>query len=161
MAYEIERKFLVASDSWREQVYQTLNIKQAYFCNTDKASLRVRISDQNGFISSKTMTQAIRRHEFEYEIPLHDAEFMISYMCMGSPIIKQRHLVRVADHVWEVDEFHGDNEGLIVAEIEIEHEDEDFVRPDWLGREVSAERKYVNVSLVSNPYKNWTTKRNP
>ena len=157
MAYEIERKFLVESDSWRTQVYKTLSIKQAYFCNTDKASLRVRISDQSGFISSKTMTQEIRRHEFEYEIPLHDAEFMLNYMCMGSPIIKLRHLVKVDEHVWEIDEFQGDNEGLIVAEIEIEHEDESFTRPDWAGSEVSADRKYINVSLVSNPYKNWAT----
>ncbi len=156
MAYEIERKFLLSSEQWRDLVYKTLSIKQAYFCNTDKASLRVRISDQSGFISSKTMTQAIRRHEFEYEIPLHDAEFMINYMCQGSPIIKHRHLVKVDGHVWEIDEFHGDNEGLLVAEIELEHEQESFTRPDWLGREVSDDRRYINVSLVNKPFKSWS-----
>ncbi len=157
MAYEIERKFLLSSDRWRRQVDQTLSIKQAYFCNTDKASLRVRIANERAFISSKTMTQAIRRHEFEYEIPLNDAEFMLRYMCMGSPIIKFRHLVRHGSHVWEIDEFQGDNDGLIVAEIELAHEDETFDRPSWLGREVSRDSRYFNMSLVETPWKNWTT----
>lgn len=157
MAYEIERKFLVTSDAWRQQIGKTLEIKQAYFCNTEKASLRIRISDQTGYISSKSMTQQIRRHEFEYEVPLHDAEFMLEYMCMGSPIVKNRHLVKVDQHIWEVDEFLEDNEGLIVAEIELGHEDEAFTKPEWAGEEVSADRKYINMSLVTNPYKLWTT----
>ena len=157
MAYEIERKFLVISDHWRSHIYKTLDIKQAYFCNTEKASLRVRISNQTGFISSKSMTRDIRRHEFEYEIPLHDAEFMLSYMCMGSPVIKKRHLVKVDQHVWEVDEFLGDNEGLIVAEIELGHEDEAFEKPEWAGQEVSSDPKYINISLVSHPFKTWIT----
>jgi adenylate cyclase len=157
MAYEIERKFLLNSDAWREQVTQTLEIKQAYFCNTEKASLRVRVSDQNGYLSSKTMTREIRRHEFEYAIPLHDAEFMIENMCMGSPIIKQRHLVKIDRHLWEIDEFEGDNQGLIVAEIELAYEDEPYTRPEWLGQEVSADGRYMNMSLVLNPFKLWTT----
>ena len=157
MAYEIERKFLVTSDTWRQQIDRTLEIKQAYFCNTEKASLRVRISDQTGFFSSKSMTQQIRRHEFEYEVPLNDAEFMLEYMCMGSLIIKKRHLVTVDRHVWEVDEFLGDNEGLIVAEIELEYEEEAFTKPQWAGNEVSNEKRYINLSLVTNPFKTWTT----
>ncbi len=157
MAYEIERKFLVTSESWRDQVYKTLQIKQAYFCNTEKASLRVRVSNESGFISSKSMTMDIRRHEFEYEIPLHDAEFMLKYMCMGRPVIKKRHLVKIDQHVWEVDEFLEDNEGLIVAEIELGHEKEAFIKPDWAGQEVSNDPRYINLSLVSNPYKTWTT----
>ena len=136
---------------------QTLSIKQAYFCNTDKASLRVRVSDQNGYLSSKTMTRKIRRHEFEYAIPLADAEFMIMHMCQGSPIIKQRHLVKMNQQLWEIDEFEGDNSGLIVAEIELAHEDEPFSRPDWLGQEVSDDVRYMNMSLVLNPFKLWTT----
>ena len=157
MAYEIERKFLLTSDAWRQQIDRTLEIKQAYFCNTEKASLRIRISDQTGFISSKSMTQQIRRHEFEYEVPLQDAEFMLEYMCMGSPIIKKRHLVKVDQHVWEVDEFLADNEGLIVAEIELGYEDEPFTKPEWVGEEVSSEKKYTNMTLVTNPFKKWTT----
>lgn len=157
MAYEIERKFLVTSAAWRQQIYQTLDIKQAYFCNTEKASLRIRVSNQSGFISSKSMTRNIRRHEFEYKIPLHDAEFMLEYMCEGCPVIKKRHLIKVDQHVWEVDEFLFDNEGLIVAEIELGHENESFSKPDWVGEEVSNDPKYFNISLVSHPYKNWTT----
>lgn len=157
MAYEIERKFLVTSAAWRTRIERTLEIKQAYFCNTDKASLRIRISDQTGFFSSKSMTEGIRRHEFEYEIPLHDAEFMLHYMCQGSSIIKSRHLVKVDQHVWEIDEFHGDNEGLIVAEVELGHESEVFSKPQWAGQEVSDNARYFNMSLIDNPYKNWTT----
>lgn len=157
MAYEIERKFLITSVSWRSQIDRTLEIKQAYLCNTEKASLRIRISDQSGFFSSKSMSGGIRRHEFEYEIPLNDAEFMLNYMCLGSPVIKSRHLVKVDKHVWEIDEFHGDNEGLIVAEIELGHETEIFSKPDWAGQEVSDDARYYNMSLVNQPYKNWTT----
>jgi adenylate cyclase len=156
VAYEIERKFLVKSDIWRAQIFQSKRIKQAYFCNTEKASLRVRISDESAYLSSKTMTYQIRRHEFEYEIPLHDAEFMIEHMCMGSPIIKFRHLVKVDEHTWEIDEFSGDNRGLIVAEIELQSESEVFTRPHWLGHEVSHEGRYMNMSLVNMPFKNWT-----
>ncbi len=157
MAYEIERKFLLASDNWRSAVYKTLHIKQAYLCNTDKASLRVRTSNEKAYISSKTMTRDIRRHEFEYPIPLHDAEFMIEFMCQGSAIIKSRHLIKVGQHVWEIDEFFGDNRGLIVAEIELTHENEDFLRPEWLGDEVSSDVRYFNMMLVNNPFNKWTT----
>jgi adenylate cyclase len=157
MAYEIERKFLTVSTAWRDQVERTLCIQQAYLANTDKASLRVRVSDQTGFISSKSMTRDIRRHEFEYSIPLHDAEFMIRYMCQGSPIIKQRHLVPVGKHLWEVDEFAGANQGLIVAEIELASETEAFEHPDWIGQEVSSDPRYFNMALVDQPYCNWTT----
>ncbi len=155
MAYEIERKFLLKSDSWRSQVYKTIPMKQAYFCNTEKASLRVRVTDDKAYLSSKTMTFAIRRHEFEYEIPVADAEFMVQYMCNGSAVIKNRHLVKVDQHVWEIDEFEGDNLGLIVAEVELQHETEPFTKPVWLGKEVSDDRRYINVSLVSNPYLSW------
>lgn len=155
MAYEIERKFLLASSEWRKHISRTKQLKQAYFCNTDKASLRVRISDDTAYLSSKTITFEIKRHEFEYEIPVHDAEFMIDHMCAGSAIIKKRHIVEVGQHTWEIDEFEGDNAGLIVAEVELQHEDERFESPKWLGREVSQEGHYMNLSLVNNPYKNW------
>ena len=157
MAYEIERKFLLSSDAWRTQVTRTLNIQQAYLANTDKASLRVRISGDKGYISSKSMTRDIRRHEFEYEIPLQDAEFMIRFMCQGNPILKHRHLVPVDDHTWEIDEFYGSNSGLVVAEIELAHEDEIFTRPAWLGEEVSSQKQYFNMELVHTPFCSWTT----
>ena len=157
MAYEIERKFLTCSDHWRQQSHHCIRIKQAYLANTDKASLRVRITDDAAYLSSKSMTRDIRRHEFEYEIPLPDAEFMLMHMSQGSPIIKTRHLVFVGDHLWEIDEFHGDNDGLIVAEVELKQETEEFVRPDWLGQEVSSDERYFNMNLVKYSYKNWTT----
>lgn len=157
MAYEIERKFLVNSDDWRSQVRNTLPIQQAYLSNTDKASIRIRSAGDRAFISTKTMTRDIRRHEFEYEIPLHDAEFMLQHMCQGIAIIKTRHLVDVGDHVWEIDEFHAENQGLIVAEIELNHEDQPFLRPSWLGDEVSSDVRYFNMALVSHPYTRWTT----
>jgi len=155
MAFEIERKFLLISDAWRKEVFVTRQIKQAYFFNTDKASLRVRISNKQAFLSAKTITREIRRHEFEYEIPLEDAEFMIKHMCHGSSVIKQRHLVEVDQHVWEIDEFSGDNEGLIVAEVELEHESQFFTKPPWAGKEVSDDIRYLNMSLVSNPFCCW------
>ncbi len=157
MAYEIERKFLLKNDSWRAHVQRSIGIQQAYICNTNKASIRVRIADQKAFFSSKTMTKDIRRHEFEYEIPLHDAEFMILNMCQDHSIIKTRHLVQVENHVWEIDEFHGENSGLIVAEIELDDEKETFHAPTWLGSEVSNEARYYNMSLLTIPYNQWTT----
>lgn len=157
MAYEIERKFLVSTESWRKQVSRTINISQAYFCNTDKASLRIRITDDAAYMSVKSMTLDIRRHEFEYPVPVHDAEFMINYLCQGSVLVKQRHLVQVGGQTWEIDEFQGDNAGLIVAEIELEHEQQPFHEPDWLGQEVSGDTRFFNMNLVKHPYKSWTT----
>ena len=157
MAFEIERKFLVTSDNWRDEVYKIIEIKQAYFCNTAKASLRIRVTDQDAFISSKSMSRSITRHEFEYAIPKHDAEFMLENMCEGSAVIKTRRLVKYGAHIWEIDEFHGDNDGLVVAEIELDYEDEAFEKPLWLGQEVSDDIRYLNISLVNHPFKNWTT----
>jgi adenylate cyclase len=157
VAFEIERKFLTISDAWRDQVRQTLSIRQAYLANTGKASVRVRISDDQGYICSKSMTVDIRRHEFEYPIPVADADFMIEHMCQGSAIIKQRHLAKVGDHLWEIDEFAGDNQGLIVAEIELAHETDSFQHPSWLGAEVSHDPRYFNMALVEHPFRDWTT----
>ncbi len=157
MAYEIERKFLLSSSTWRQQVVRTIPIQQAYLANTDKASLRIRIAGDKGYLSSKSMTRDIRRHEFEYEIPLPDAEFMIQHMSQGNRIIKDRHLVPFGHHTWEIDEFYGDNQGLLVAEVELAHETEAFARPAWLGKEVSNQERYFNMALIENPYKNWTT----
>ena len=157
MAYEIERKFLLSSSVWRQQVVRTIPIQQAYLANTDKASLRIRIAGDKGYLSSKSMTRDIRRHEFEYAIPLPDAEFMIQHMSQGNRIVKDRHLVPYGNHTWEIDEFYGDNQGLVVAEVELAHETEPFQRPIWLGSEVSSEYRYFNMALIENPYKNWTT----
>lgn len=152
MGMEIERKFLVCGD-WSRDVTDSLQIVQGYL-NLDKnRTVRVRIKGGRGFLTVKGPVNGVSRFEWEKEIPVEEAREMIK-LCTGV-IEKTRHLAPMGDHVYEIDEFHGDNEGLIVAEIELRSEDEQFVRPDWLGEEVSADRRYYNSQLIINPYKNW------
>jgi adenylate cyclase len=157
MAIEIERKFLLASEDWRQAVERSIDMQQGFFCNTDKASLRVRIENDQARIGIKSMSGALRRSEFEYEIPLHEARILLESFCQPSIIRKTRHLLHFGEHLWEIDEFHGDNEGLVVAEIELKDENEAFLRPPWLGREVSAEPDYLNFRLAVRPFRDWTT----
>ncbi len=157
MAIEIERKFLLAADSWREQVERSIDMRQGYFCNTDRASLRVRIEGDRARIGVKSMTHTMRRTEFEYPVPVEEARIMLDEMCQPSIVIKTRHLLHFQGHLWEIDEFHGDNEGLLVAEIELGDETESFARPDWLGEEVTDDPRYLNFRLASQPFKDWTT----
>lgn len=152
MGMEIERKFLVCGD-WSRDVKESVHIMQGYL-NLDKdRTVRVRIKGKRGYLTVKGPTNGVSRFEWEKEIPAEDARGMMD-LCTGV-IDKTRHLAPIGDHVYEIDEFHGDNEGLIVAEIELGSEDEQFVRPDWLGEEVSHERRYYNSQLIINPYKNW------
>lgn len=155
MATEIERKFLVVNDNWRKQVSQQKAIKQGYFGPPNKASIRIRIDGNNANINIKSATLDIVRKEYEIPVPLADAEEMLQHLCERPFIEKVRYLVPQGDHVWEVDEFSGDNQGLIVAEIELSSADESFEKPEWLGEEVSHDERYYNVRLVKNPYKNW------
>ncbi len=155
MATEIERKFLVVNDNWRKQVTQQKAIKQGYFGPPNKASIRIRIDGDNANINIKSATLDIVRKEYEIPVPLADAEEMLQHLCERPFIEKVRYLVPQGDHVWEVDEFSGDNQGLIVAEIELSSADESFEKPAWLGEEVSHDERYYNVRLVKNPYKNW------
>lgn len=155
MATEIERKFLVINDNWRKQVTQRKAIKQGYFGPPNKASIRIRIDGDAANINIKSATLDIVRKEYEIPVPLSDAEEMLQHLCERPFIEKVRHLVPRDAHVWEVDEFAGDNQGLIVAEIELSSADEAFEKPDWLGEEVSHDERYYNVRLVKNPYKNW------
>src|SRR3569623_2086534 len=134
MATEIERKFLVIDDSWRTAAAPGVRMRQGYM---------------NG------ATLGVRRREYDYAIPLHDAEELLDQFCAGPLIEKVRYDVKYADHLWEVDVFEGDNAGLIVAEIELDSEDELVEKPAWAGDEVSHEPRYYNVCLVKNPYKNW------
>lgn len=157
MAFEIERKFLLCHSSWRQQVRDSALIKQAYLSNTETASIRVRTCDNQAWLGLKSMTQDIRRHEFEYPIPFTDAEFMLANFCQGHAIIKTRHYVDYEGFTWEIDEFHGDNEGLFVAEIELEFEQQVFSLPSWVGDEVSEQSRYLNINLVDCPYRDWIT----
>ncbi|MDD3610047.1 MAG: CYTH domain-containing protein [Halothiobacillaceae bacterium] len=155
MAQEIERKFLVRDESWKVDVSEYFELRQGYLNTPGKASIRVRVDGRQAFLNIKSVTLGIQRHEYEYPIPLADANEMLDLLCEGPRIEKTRYHVRHGEHLWEIDVFHGDNNGLVVAEIELSSADERFARPDWLGEEVSHDPRYFNVSLVRLPYKDW------
>ena len=158
MGIEIERKFLLKNDSWKTAVTETRLIRQGYLQSglekSQKSSVRIRISNKSANINIKSRELAIRRQEYEYPIPVDDARIMLESLCVGV-IDKIRHHVKHAGVLWEVDEFSGQNAGLIVAEIELESEDDHFQRPSWLGKEVSDDARYYNVNLIQHPYSQW------
>mgnify|MGYP002842714374 FL=1 len=157
MGQEIERKFLVADPSFLTSLGGS-HVKQGYIPGKTRSAARIRICDGVGFLTLKSETRGITRSEFEYEIPLDDAEEMLDILC-GRPLIeKTRYLVEWKGHVWEVDVFQGDNEGLIVAEIELATAGQAFAKPHWLGREVSLDARYFNSNLARTPYVNWRDK---
>ena len=156
MATEIERKFLVINDDWRGIVESEMQIVQAYLGNNEFSSTRIRIQDDKANINIKSATLGISRTEFEYDIPVVDAQLIIDDLCIKPVIAKTRFIVEHMNHTWEIDVFSGDNEGLIVAEIELSSPDEAFEKPSWLGEEVSNDARYYNVCLVRNPYKTWS-----
>lgn len=154
---EIERKFLVAGD-FRREVSGASHIIQGFLSSAPGRTVRVRIRDDRGYLTVKGPARGLTRFEWEKEIPADEARQLLA-LCEPGAIDKTRHLVPASDgHVWEVDEFHGDNEGLVVAEIELASEDESFVRPAWLGAEVTGDRRYYNSSLTQCPYKDWKPK---
>ncbi len=155
MAYEIERKFLVKGD-YKSHSSKSFRIKQGYLSLSGKSVVRVRIKGEKAFITIKNIPEkeTIVRNEWEYEIPVSDAEQMLQ-LCQSSIIDKTRYLVNVGNHVFEVDEFYGDNEGLLIAEVELEDENESFEKPDWLGDEVTGNIRYHNSYISLHPYKEW------
>jgi len=158
MATEIERKFLVVGDAWREGISRSEPMVQGYLAGPPAArcSLRVRIAGDIAFLNVKSATPGVVRDEYEYAIPLDDAQRMLETLA-GSTVAKVRHHVDVDGHLFEVDEFGGDNEGLIVAEIELAAVDAAFPRPGWLGHEVSHLVRYYNLNLATHPYARWNT----
>ena len=158
MAIEIERKYLVINDDWRKGADQGTLFRQGYMVGSKRASVRVRIEGNKANLNIKSATLGIRRSEYEYAIPLADAEEMLENLCQKPLIEKRRYLVPHANHRWEVDLFCGDNEGLIVAEVELRDENEAVELPNWVGQEVSNEARYYNVCLVKEPYKQWKDK---
>lgn len=154
MPKEIERKFLIAQDGWKAGVQRSSFFAQGYLSYDPERTVRVRETDTHGFLTVKGLTVGLSRDEFEYEIPKDEAATLLK-MCEHPPIQKRRYFVEHEGHLWEVDIFEGANEGLEVAEIELRREDEEFVRPEWLGEEVSGDRRYSNSSLSLVPYKNW------
>lgn len=160
MPIEIERKFLVLDASWRAAADAGTRYRQGYLSRVTgegavRSSIRVRTDGECAYLNIKSATLGIRRQEYEYPIPLADAEAMLAELCVGTAVEKIRYHVRVGAHVWEIDVFAGANAGLIVAEIELGHEDEAFERPAWLGAEVSDDPRYYNVCLADHPYSAW------
>ncbi|HFE37354.1 MAG TPA: CYTH domain-containing protein [Gammaproteobacteria bacterium] len=155
MATEIERKFTVKNAHWRSQVDKSERYVQGYLAGNERTSVRIRIAGDKANINIKSATLGIFRQEYEYPIPLNDAEKMLADLCEKPLIDKVRHWVTFAGKTWEIDEFKGENEGLIVAEIELNDIEESFELPDWADKDVSHDKRYYNVSLVNHPFKDW------
>ena len=156
MALEIERKFLVTNESYRTEAFRSDRIVQGYLCRQNGNSVRVRIRDGKGILTIKgpSLNGGLSRYEWEKEIPVAEA-WELMKLCSGGIIDKNRYLVQCGTHTFEVDEFYGDNEGLVVAEVELGSLDEQFERPSFLGAEVTGEAKYYNGHLSRFPYKDW------
>jgi len=155
MALEIEHKFLIIGSDWKEGVQKSSEYKQGYLVSDKKRSVRVRVSDNKAWLNIKSATIGSSRQEYEYEISLNEGMEILNSLCEKPLIEKTRHLVPYEGHTWEIDVFGGDNEGLIVAEIELSEIGENFCKPGWLGEEVTEDLRYYNNSLCKNPYKNW------
>lgn len=155
MATEIERKFLVKDDSWRQQVYRSKHLCQGYLVSDEIRSIRVRIAGDEAHLNIKSGTLGVSRSEYEYAIPLEDAREILEYLCRKPLLEKTRHLVRHGDHIWEIDVFEGDNAGLVLAEVELKETDESFELPAWVGKEVSHDPRYYSSCLAEHPYQSW------
>ncbi|WP_343626817.1 CYTH domain-containing protein [Flavobacterium lindanitolerans] len=153
---EIERKFLVNSDQFKTLAFAKNHIAQGYLNSHPERTVRIRIKGESGFltIKGKGNESGVSRFEWETEIPLMEARHLIQ-LCEKGVIDKIRYEVRSGNHVFEVDEFFGDNEGLVIAEVELKSEDEAFEKPDWLGSEVTNDERYYNAFLSQHPYKTW------
>ena len=159
MAIEIERKFLLKNDDWKSLVTKTHVIKQGYLQSgleaSQKSSVRIRISNQQANINIKSIDLIMVRQEFEYAIPLDDAQQMLATLCGDVVVEKTRYHVPFGNHLWEVDVFEGENAGLQMAEIELSDIEETFEKPDWIGQDVSEDERYYNIYLLKNPYNQW------
>lgn len=154
MGMEIERRFRVRDDSWRG-LAEGAWIKQGYLSVDPVRTVRVRISGDEAWLTLKSLVSAVSRHEFEYPVPLADAETMLATMC---PLVveKKRHRIWLGQSLWEVDEFFGDNAGLVLAEVELESEAAAYEPPAWLGEEVTQDSRYTNAWLAGHPYSSWS-----
>lgn len=154
MGTEIERKFRVRDDRWREGV-RGVYYRQGYLQAERERTVRVRLAGNTGWLTIKGETRGVTRSEFEYPIPAEDATALLDGLCDQPQIEKYRYRVEHDGHVWEIDDFLGDNAGLVVAEIELASADERFSRPPWLGEEVSDDPRYFNANLVRHPWRDW------
>lgn len=162
MGLEIERKFLVRDDSFKRQAYDSSRIKQGYICSERGRTVRVRIRGSRGYLTIKGPSEngGLSRYEFEKEITLDEAEQLMR-LCESGIIDKTRYLVRSGHHTFEVDEFYGDNEGLVMAEVELGSDDEPYEKPDFIGKEVTGDRRYYNSQLRVNPFSAWGRNEEP
>lgn len=154
MSLEIERKFLVKDARYRS-LGPRLSIRQGFLSTDKERVVRVRIHGKKAFLTIKGITKGISRAEYEYKLPITHAKFMLDHLCIQPIIEKFRYNVNIEGFTWEIDEFTGENEGLIIAEIELLKDDQQFPKPDWIGEEVTGDVRYYNASLVKNPYKSW------
>ena len=156
MALEIERKFLVLDDSYKHEAYASSHIRQGYICSDRGRTVRIRIRDEHAYITIKgpSLDGGLSRYEFEQEIPMDDAEKLMT-LCEPGIIDKTRWLVKSGQHTVEVDEFHGENDGLIMAEVELSNPDEKPILPHFIGKEVTGDRRYYNSQLRCHPYSTW------
>jgi adenylate cyclase len=153
MAFEIERKFLVKENNWRNG--QGTMYRQGYLNTDENRNVRVRVIDDRGYLTVKGISKGASRVEYEYEIPKAEADAMLDNLCEKPLITKKRYKIEFKGFVWEVDEFLGENQGLIIAELELESEDQVFIKPEWIGEEVTEDPKYFNSNLIHHPYSKW------
>lgn len=156
MAQEIERKFLVKSEDFKREASKETRIIQGYLSSVPERTVRVRVKGEKGYITVKGVgsESGASRFEWEMEIPVKDVEDLLK-ICEPGVIYKTRYEIKAVEHTFEVDEFYGDNNGLVVAEIELKSESEVFAKPDWLGEEVTGDARYYNSMLMKNPYTKW------
>ena len=154
MSLEIERKYLVRNDSWRTQGKGT-RYRQGYLSTEPARNVRIRTGAGRGFITVKGLTLNLARPEYEYAIPVEDANEILDNLCLKPIIEKVRYSIEHAGLLWEVDEFEGDNAGLVIAEVELAGTDQTILLPDWIGEEVTDDARYYNASLIANPFTAW------
>ena len=154
MGQEIERKFLVKGTAWKAQAAGTL-YRQGYLSSVKERTVRVRIAGEKAFLTIKGLNKGVTRTEFEYPVPVDDAAAMLDGLCERPLIEKTRYVLPSGGYTWEIDEFHGDNDGLVVAEVELQRADDKPPLPEWAGEEVSSDARYFNSNLVKKPFKTW------
>ncbi len=153
MSLEIERKFLLKEGDWRNE--KGTMYRQGYLSSVKERTVRVRIFNDKGYLTVKGVSRGAVRVEYEYEIPGAEAEAMLDELCEKPLIEKMRYKIEFKGLIWEADEFFGENQGLLVAEVELESENQSFVKPEWVGEEVTSDSRYFNANLIHHPYSKW------
>lgn len=154
MAKEIERKFLVKGSDWKKLAKGT-HYRQGYLNSAKERTVRVRTIDDKGYLTVKGITTGASRSEYEYQIPAAEADAMLTELCEKPLIEKSRYKIKAGAHTWEIDEFFGDNRGLVVAEVELASEGQSFQKPEWIGEEVTGDPRYFNSNLIKHPFTKW------